>query len=113
MRRQVGGWLFLQRCLLRRRQLRFKSLSDCAGNFALNGEDVRDVAIVRLGPDMRVIARIDQLCAHPHFATCTSHTSFQDVGNAQRLRDIAQVSLRARRIGPHARSRDDLQVGDL
>src|SRR5262249_50344702 len=56
---QVGGGRFFNRRLLVRRKLRLQLLGDGLGDLALDGEDIRQVAIVGLGPKMRVSAGVD------------------------------------------------------
>src|SRR4029453_8896308 len=47
------------------RQFGLKLVGDFFGNLALDGENIGQVAIIFFGPDMRVIAGINQLGAHP------------------------------------------------
>ena len=52
--------------------MRLQLLGDRFGDFALDREDVSQIAIVSLGPKMRVVARVDQLRVHPHFVPRSS-----------------------------------------
>ena len=45
---------------------------------------------------MRIAPRIDQLSVHPHPIAGATHRAFQDMGNAKRLTDLAQVAVPVR-----------------
>jgi len=51
--------LLLNRGFFARRKLGLQLIRNCLGDFTLDGEDVGQVAVVRLGPEMCVISRID------------------------------------------------------
>ena len=76
-------------------------IRDRLGDFALNGKDIGQVPIVGLGPDMRVVAGIDQLRDHPDTITRALHATFHDVRDPELLTDLAQVALRARLVLHH------------
>ncbi len=59
------------------RQFRLQLIGDGSGDVALNGEDIGEIAIVSLRPDMRVGAGINELRIHPHLARDALHTSFE------------------------------------
>jgi hypothetical protein len=48
----------------------------------LNGEDIGQIAIVGLRPQMRVGPRIEQLRIYPHFVGRALHTAFDDMCHA-------------------------------
>ena len=62
----------------------------------MDGEDIGQIAIVGLRPQMRVGARVDQLRIHPHFVGRALHTAFEDMRHAELLADLAQIARRAR-----------------
>ena len=49
-----------------RRELSLQLIGNRLGDLALDGEDIGQIAIVGLCPEMRVGAGIDQLRVHPH-----------------------------------------------
>ena len=62
------------------------------GDLALNREDIRQITIISLRPEMGVRPRINQLCIHPHPITGSLHASFQHMRNPELLSDLAQVA---------------------
>ena len=73
---------FAQRTLtLAAGQLRLDGGDDGMGQLVLDGEDVFQVAVIALGPDMLVLSSIDQLGGHPHPLARTPDTSFQDIAH--------------------------------
>ena len=79
----------------------------------MDGEDIGQIAIVGLRPEMRVLARIDQLRADPHFVGRALHAAFDDMRDAELLADLAQIARRAGLVLHHARAADHFQIGDL
>ena len=69
------------------------------GEFALQTERIRQRAIVTIGPDMVIVARIDELHAHDHAIFSPAHTSFQHVDHAEGLRNLPQIIFAAPRYG--------------
>ncbi len=65
------------------------------GNLALDGKNIREVAVIGLTPEMRVVAGIDQLRIHSHMIRDTLHASFQYICDAELLADLAQIALHA------------------
>ena len=97
--------------LLTRRKFGLQLISDCFGDFALDGEHVIDWPVVILRPLMRVGARINQLRVHPHLVTRPLHTALQQMCDSKLLADLAGVSRRARLVLHHTRAADHLEVG--
>jgi hypothetical protein len=58
----------------------------------LDREDIGNVAIETLRPLVCVSTGVDQLRVHAHFAAGALHTAFEQVRDAELLRDLAQVS---------------------
>ena len=93
-------------------QLRLERCRDLLSEIGLDLEDIDQFAVVGLGPQMRVIQRIDQLHADPYLLIRFLDASFENVRDAQLLRDFLEIRRRALvtlRRGP----RNDLQVRDL
>ncbi len=54
------------RLLLLRQQLDLQLLDDCMRDLVLNRENVSQVSVVAVGPDMATVLAVDQLPRHPH-----------------------------------------------
>src|SRR5438105_9199632 len=59
---------------------------------------------------MAVGSSINQLCGHAYFAAGTPDAAFEDVSNAKRASDFAQITLRASGVTHDAGARNDLEV---
>src|SRR6266550_6282017 len=57
----VCGWALLDRTFLGGGELRLQLVGDAFGNVALDGEDVGQIAIIGLRPEVHVVAGVDQL----------------------------------------------------
>ncbi len=78
----------------------------------MDGEDIGQIAIVGLGPEMRVVAGIDQLGDHPHFVGRTLHAPLDNMRHAELLADLAQIARRAAFVLHDAGAADHFQVGN-
>src|SRR5438045_1639987 len=58
-RSEIGSWSLLDRRFFRRRKFGLQLISDRFRDFALDGEDVGEIAIIGLGPKMGIVSRID------------------------------------------------------
>ena len=105
-RRRLGD-----RLLLVKREFGLQLSRDRLRDLALDGEHIRQVAIVSLRPEVRVGPSIDQLRVHPHFAARPLHTAFEDVGHAQLLTNFAQIARGRLAILHHTRPADHFEVG--
>ena len=77
----------------------------------MDGEKIRQFAIESFGPNVGIGPRVDQLRIHPHPVARSAHRAFEDVGDAERFADLAQVA----RAGPvllHGSPADHFQVRD-
>jgi hypothetical protein len=70
-------------------------VGDSLRDLALNSEDVSQVAVVGLRPEMRVGPPVDQLRAHPHFASYALDTPFEQIRDAKLPADLSQVARHA------------------
>ena len=109
----VCGRTLLNRALLGGRELRLQLIGNGFRDLTLNSKNIRQIAIVRLRPQMRVIAGIDQLRVDPHFVRCALHAALDQVRHAELLSDFAQIALRASFVLHHGCATDHLQVGDF
>src|SRR5438270_6051836 len=64
-----------------RREFRFQSSRDPLGYITLDGEDIRQVTVVGLGPEMCVRAHFYQLGRDAHLAPSAPHASFENISN--------------------------------
>src|SRR5262245_42204362 len=90
--RQISSGRLLHRFLLVRRKLRLELLGDGFGNLALDGEDISEVAIVGLRPEMRIIASVDQLRTDPNLVGCPLHSALEQMRDTQLPPDLAQIA---------------------
>src|SRR5439155_12460445 len=90
-----------------------KLVGDSLRDLGLNRKYVRYIAIVMLSPDMRIVACVDELCAHSNSPARALDTAFDHMRNTQGFRDLTQVALRTALVFHHTRTADYLQVGNL
>ena len=75
-------------------------------NLALDGEHIRKIAIIGLGPEMRIVPRIDQLCVHTNAIRRALNTALEQMRDTKLLPDLAQITLRAALVLHHGRAAD-------
>jgi hypothetical protein len=88
-------------------------LRDLLRDFRLDREDIRQLAIVTVRPEMCIRACIDELGGHADAVSGALDAAFEDVRHFQRLRDLGEVTLLDLFVLHHARAADDLEVGHL
>ena len=85
------------------------------GNFfrdlTLDCEQIIQIAVVFLSPDVRVGARVDQLRVHVKNRAGSADTAFQDMRYSQIISNLTEISFAA--IFHHAGPADDFQVADF
>ena len=81
-------------------------------DLVLQHEEIGQVAVEALGPEMAVGGRLDQLDVDPHPGRGPPHAALDDVAHAQLAGDGADVD-RRRAIGEARIAGDDEQAGDL
>ncbi len=95
-----------------RRQRRLEGIGDSQCHVALDGEDVGQVAVIVVCPEVLVGLRIDELSGDADAAGRASHATLDDVGDPQLSRDLPEVLVGV--LVLHDRGAgDDFQVGDL
>ena len=67
-------------------------IGDCFGDFALNTEDVDELAVIGIGPKMRIGRRPDELHVDAHLIGGFLDAALQDVGHAKLLRDLREIA---------------------
>src|SRR4029077_17536955 len=85
-RRNVASRALLDCVLLRRRELGLQLVGYRFGDLTLNREDIGEVAVVSLRPEMRIVAGIDQLRVHPHATAHALHAAFHQMRDPELLR---------------------------
>src|SRR5437867_8299477 len=108
---EIAGRPALNRQFLSSRDFSAKLLSDFLRNLALDGKQVVQIAIVLLGPDVRVRAGVDQLRVHVKPGADSPDAALQHMGDSQLVTDLTHILLAA--IAHHAGSADHFQVGDF
>src|SRR5437016_5767361 len=68
--------------------------SDCPAQLASEGKDVIEWSIVAIGPEMDVVAGVNQLRSNAHPISSALDTSFHDVSDAKFPGDLAQIASR-------------------
>ena len=86
--RRIARRLCCDHLLLRAGQLGPQRVGNRFRNVALNFENVGQLAIVNLGPEMRAGECVDQLHIDPHLIVCSLHAAFEDVSDAELLCDV-------------------------
>ena len=100
----------LQAGLFPRRQVGPKCKSDPPGELALELEQIGNLAVIGVVPDMLICPGIDQLRVDSHAIAFAPDRSFHDIGDSQRLPDFAQIA-RARFVLPNRGPAGHLQIG--
>src|SRR5437870_11176571 len=62
-------------------------MDDRAGQLVFDHEDVPELAVVRLRPEMVSVRRVDELGSDPHGASLSPDTALEDTGDGQLLSD--------------------------
>ena len=88
-----------------------KAIGNFLRDLTLDCEQIIQIAVVFLGPNVGVGARVDQLRIQVNPITAPACASFQHVRHAKRIADLTHISFAA--IFHHAGPADDFQVGDL
>src|SRR5258708_30621454 len=61
---------------------------DAGRNFILHCEDIGEIAIIALSPEMSVGRRLNQLPGHPYSVAGLAHAAFEDVAHAKFTADL-------------------------
>ena len=86
------------------------SLGNGARDLILEREDVGELAVVGLRPDLKAVCGIDQLRRNAHAPAVLTNASFHDPAHVQRPRDLLDVCL-AILEGEGGGARGDAQLG--
>src|SRR4051794_1077100 len=89
---EVVGWLVLTANLLSHIQLRFDCCDHTLGNLVLDGENVSEIAVVALGPDMVTGFSLDQLGGDTDAVAGFAHTAFEHITHPQLAPDLLYIN---------------------
>ena len=95
-----------------RQQLDLELLHDRLRDLVLDGEDVGQIAVVAIGPEMRPVLRIDQLRVDADALARLSDAAFENVGDVEAPAHLLHVGVLAL-VGEGRIPRDDRQRRDL
>ena len=110
-RRRPDGHAF------RRQELDLQGCHDLQRDLVLEREDVAEVAVIALGPDVAAGCPFDQLGVDPHLLAGLANAALDHIGNAQFLGDLLEIH-RLALVGEdgiaaeHEQTRDLRQIGD-
>ena len=80
------------RALLLPAEVRLQSLGDRLCNFRFGRKDISQLAIVSLGPEMRVGQCIDELHIYANLVRCLLNAPLENVRNTKLFRDLGEVA---------------------
>ena len=81
------------RCLLLgAAQFRLQSVGDFSRDFAFDRKDISQLAIILIGPKMRIVLCIDQLNVDAHLIGRFLNGAFENMRYAKFLRDLEQIT---------------------
>ena len=109
--RHVLGRLALGALVRRRLDPAAQRRHDGRGHLVLDGEDVLELAVVALGPDMRLGLAVDQLHGDAHAVGGLAHASLDHVVDAEFLGDAARRH-RLALVHEDGVARDDEEVAE-
>ena len=79
----------------------------------MNGEDVSEIAIIGLRPNVRIAAGVDELRVDPHLAARALHTALEYMRYAKLFPDLAQVTRDSGLVLHYAGAADHFQICDF
>ena len=90
---------------------------DLLGDFVLNVENIINVPVETLGPNMTAVMGVDELSGDPQAIAAASNTAFQDIAHVQFTGELARINRvvlvgEGRIAGDHAHPGDLRQGGD-
>ena len=88
----IGCCFDCQRLLLATGELGLQRFRDSYGDLALNAEDVSQLPVVGVCPEVGIGLCINQLHIDPHLIGCLLHATFKNVRYAKLLRDLREIA---------------------
>src|SRR6266513_473575 len=107
----TGGRLF-DASLFRGREFCLKLASNGFGYLTLDRENVDEIAIITLSPEVCIVACIDQLCVHTYFGPGPLHAAFQKMSNTEGLANLMGIARNARLILHHRTATNHLKISN-
>ena|SRR5207249_2109849 len=95
MRLTVFGGMRCDGALLGTGEPCLEGAGNFPGDLTFDSEDIGQLAIEVIGPQMGISLRINQLNIHSYLVGRPLHRAFEDVCDAKLLRDLEQISRRA------------------
>ena len=86
---------FREAMLFVRREPQLEGVDDQPGQAFLDGEDILDAAVERVGPEVVVRRRVDELRGDPQAVAGATDATFQQIANAQLRCDRLDIPGRA------------------
>ena len=96
-------------CFFRRAQLNLERSNDLLCELVLHGEDIREIGIKALAPDVSAARSIDKLTGNAHPVACLAHAAFQHVAHAEVTPNLLHVD-RLALVGKARIARDNMQL---
>ena len=117
VRLEVAGRLLVDAGLLRGRELRLEGGGDVQRHVGLDREDIGELTVVRLRPEVLVACGLDQLRDDPHPIADAPYAPLEQRRHLELRRDLAQavaplLERHDRRAGDHPESADLRQLGN-
>src|SRR5439155_22184194 len=108
---EISGWLLLNSQSLRGCDFGVQSFGDFLRDLALDRKQLIQIAVVLLGPDVGICARVDQLRVQTKVRAGSADAAFQNMRHTQIISDLTEISFAT--VIHDTRPTDDFQVGDL
>ena len=107
---EIVGGLFLNGQSLGRCDFGVQAFGDFLRDLALDRKQIIQIAVVLLGPDVGISARVDQLRVESEMRAGSADAALQNVRYAQIISDLTHISFAT--VIHHTRPADDFQIGD-
>ena len=109
---RILGWAGGNRALLGAAEFRLQSVGDFARDFAFDRKDISQLAIILIGPKMRIVPGVDELDIYSNLTFRFLNRALENSCDAELLRNFRQVfrrTLETLRRG----ARDYFEITDL
>src|SRR5207237_5122035 len=84
----ISCWGLFDRHLLLRKKLHLQLLDDCVSDLVLDRENVGEIAIKTVGPNMTAVSAVDKLSSNANTGCDSSYASFQNKTYPQFTSDL-------------------------
>src|SRR4051812_13175138 len=110
---QISGWSLFDCSFFNRRDLSLKLFDYFSSQLPFDCEHVRNITVVPFGPNLAVGTRIDQLRVDADATPSALHGAFQHMHDAERLRDLAQITRGTALVLQCRSATDDFQISNF